>query len=157
VQLRGRGGIRSMPLAELFSLPREDRRHETEIGRDELLLSVLLPPLPAGTHTVYLKAMDRKVWAFALVSVAAAVRLDRRHVADSRLVLGGVAPIPWRASAAERELLGAEASTELFTRVAEAALSGAAPLQHNAYKMSLAKALLRRALTTLARDGVPGG
>jgi xanthine dehydrogenase YagS FAD-binding subunit len=145
-----------MPLAEFFSLPREDRRCETEIGDDELLLSVLLPPLPAGMHTVYVKAMDRKVWAFALVAVAAAVRLDGRRVADARLVLGGVAPIPWRVSPAERELLGAEVSPGLFARAAEVALSGAEPLQHNAYKVSLAKALIRRALATLALDGGAG-
>jgi xanthine dehydrogenase YagS FAD-binding subunit len=154
VQLRGRAGIRTMPVAEFFSLPREHRRHETEIGRDELLLSVVLPPLPAGTDTLYLKAMDRKVWAFALVAIAAAVRLEGRRVADARLVLGGVAPIPWRASAGERELLGAEVSPELFARAAEAALCDAEPLQHNAYKISLAKALIRQALTSLTLDGV---
>jgi xanthine dehydrogenase YagS FAD-binding subunit len=156
VQLRGSGGIRTIPLAEFFSLPREHRRNETEIGGDELLLSVRLPPLAAGTDTLYLKAMDRKVWAFALVAVAAALRLEGRRVADARLVLGGVAPNPRRASAGERELLGAEVSAELFARAAEAALSGAEPLQHNAYKVSLAKALIRQALTTLARDGVAG-
>jgi xanthine dehydrogenase YagS FAD-binding subunit len=145
-----------MPLAEFFALPREDRRHETAIGRDELLLSVLLPPLPAGTHTVYLKAMDRQVWAFALVAVAATVRLEGRRVTDARLVLGGVAPIPWRVSAAECELRGAEVSAELFARVAEAALSGAEPLRHNAYKLSLGKALIRQALATVAGEGVAG-
>jgi xanthine dehydrogenase YagS FAD-binding subunit len=156
VQLRGRAGIRTMPVAEFFSLPREHRRHETAIGRDELLLSVVLPPLPAGTDTLYLKAMDRKVWAFALVAVAAAVRLEGRRVADARLVLGGVAPIPWRASAGERELLGAQVSPELCARAAEAALCDAEPLQHNAYKISLAKALIRQALTALTLDGGAG-
>ncbi|HSF31998.1 MAG TPA: FAD binding domain-containing protein [Candidatus Tectomicrobia bacterium] len=153
VRLQGPAGIRMLPLAEFFSLPKEDRRHETEIGRDELLLSVLLPPLPTDTQTVYLKAMDRKVWAFALVAVAAALRLDGQRVADARLVLGGVAPIPWRASAAEHELLGAELSATLVARAAEAALAEAAALGHNAYKVPLAKALIRRALTTLTRDG----
>jgi len=156
VQLRGRGGVRMMPLAQFFSLPREHRRNETEIGRDELLLSVLLPPLPADTNTVYLKAMDRQAWAFALVAVAAVVRLDGRRVADARIVLGGVAPIPWRASAAEGELLGAEVSAELFGRAAEAALSGAEPLRHNGYKVALAKALIRRALSSLAQNGDAG-
>jgi xanthine dehydrogenase YagS FAD-binding subunit len=156
VQLRGRGGVRVMPLAQFFSLPREHRRNETEIGRDELLLSVLLPPLPADTNTVYLKAMDRQVWAFAVVAVAAVVRLDGRRVADARLVLGGVAPIPWRASAAEGELLGAEVSAELFGRAAEAALSNAEPLRRNGYKVFLAKALIRRALASLAQNGDTG-
>ena len=156
VRLQGRGGARTLPIAEFFSLPAEDRRHETEIGRHELLLSVLVPRLPEGTRSVYLKAMDRKVWAFALVAVAAAVRLDDRRIADVRLVLGGVAPIPWRASAAEQELLGAEPNDALFARVAEAALSGAEPLQHNAYKVPLAKHLIQRALTTVTQDGGAG-
>jgi xanthine dehydrogenase YagS FAD-binding subunit len=156
VRLQGGGGGRTLPVAEFFSLPTEDRRHETAIGRDELLLSVRLPPVPEGTRTVYLKAMDRQVWAFALVSVAAAVRLEGGRVADARLVLGGVAPIPWRASAAERELRGAEVGDGVFARAAEAALSGAEPLRHNGYKVSLAKALIRRALTILTWDEVAG-
>jgi len=106
-------------VAEFFAVPEENHRRETRIGRDELLLSVLLPPLPAGTRTLYLKAMDRKVWAFALVSVA------------------------------EQELLGAEVGDELFARAADAALSGAELLRHNAYKVPLAKTLIRRALTIL--------
>jgi xanthine dehydrogenase YagS FAD-binding subunit len=154
VRLQGRGGVRTLPIAKFFALPTEDRRHETEIGRNELLLSVFVPRLPEGTRSLYLKAMDRKVWAFALVAVAAALRLDGRRVADARLVFGGVAPIPWRASAAEQELLGAEANNALFARVAEVALSGAEPLQHNAYKVPLAKHLIQRALITLTQGGV---
>ncbi len=152
VRLRGQGGERTLPIAELFALPEKERRTETVVGNDELVLSVRLPAPPAGTRSTYLKAMDRKVWAFALVAVAAAVRLDGRHVTDARLVLGGVAPIPWRVSAAERELLGAEVSDELFARAAEVALSGAEPLRHNAYKIALAKALIRQALATLVQD-----
>jgi xanthine dehydrogenase YagS FAD-binding subunit len=149
VRLQGKGGERVLPLSAFFSLPTADRRHETVIERDELLLSVPLPPLPEGTCNIYLKAMDRKVWAFAVVAVAAAVCLDGRRIAEARLVLGGVAPIPWRASAAERRLIGAEVNDDLFARAAEAALSGAEPLRHNAYKVSLAKTLIRRALTTM--------
>jgi xanthine dehydrogenase YagS FAD-binding subunit len=156
VRLRGRGGTRTLPVAEFFSLPTVDRRHETEIKRDELVLSVLIPRSPEGTRSVYLKAMDRKVWAFALVAVAAAVRLDGRRVVDARLVLGGVAPIPWRASAAEHVLLGAKATDELFAGAAEAALSGVEPLRHNAYKGPLAQNLIRRALTTITQREVAG-
>ncbi|HXH12042.1 MAG TPA: FAD binding domain-containing protein [Alphaproteobacteria bacterium] len=150
IGLQGRQTARVCPVAEFFAVPEEDHRRETRIGRDELLLSVLLPPLPAGTRTLYLKAMDRKVWAFALVSVAASLRLDGSRVAEVHLVLGGVAPIPWRASVAEQELLGAEVGDDLFARAADAALSGAEPLRHNAYKVPLVKSLIRRALTTLA-------
>ena len=152
VRLQGRGGARTLPIAEFFSLPTENRRHETAIGRDELLVSVFIPRLPKGTCSIYLKAMDRRVWAFALVAVAAAVRLEGRRIADARLVLGGVAPIPWRASAAEQVLLEAEVSDALFARTAESALSGVEPLEHNAYKVPLAKNLIQRALATVTRD-----
>jgi xanthine dehydrogenase YagS FAD-binding subunit len=94
--------------------------------------------------------MDRKVWAFALVGVAARLRLDGRRVAEARIVLGGVAPVPWRAHEAERALEGAEAGPAAWDRAANAALAGAAPLRHNAYKLPLARALVRRALESLA-------
>src|SRR5919108_677753 len=154
VRLQGRGGARTLPIAEFFSLPTENRRHETAVGRDELLVSVFIPQLPKGTRSIYLKAMDRQAWSFALVAVAAAVRLEGRRIADARLVLGGVAPIPWRASAAEQVLLEAEGSDGLFPRTAEAALSGVEPLAHNAYKVPLAKNLIRRALATVTQEEV---
>ncbi len=153
VRLRGQGGERTLPIAELFALPDEERRTETLVGNDELVLSVRLPAPPAGMRSTYLKAMDRKVWSFALVSLAALVRLapDGRLIEEARLTLGGVAPIPWRLHAAEQTLAGAEVSEELFARVADVALAGAEPLEHNGYKVPLAKAIVRRALTTLTQ------
>jgi xanthine dehydrogenase YagS FAD-binding subunit len=159
VHLRGRGGERMLPLAEFFALPAAERRTETVIGRDELLLSVRIPPLPGGTRSTYLKAMDRKVWAFALVGVAAVARVGGqtgRRLEDARLTLSGVAPIPWRAGVAELELIGADASPELFARAAETALVGAEVLDHNAYKLPLVKTLIRRALKRLAEDAIAG-
>lgn len=152
VRLRGQNEERVLPLAELFALPVAEQRTETVVRGDELLLSVRLPPLPDGTRSTYLKAMDRQVWAFALVGVAAVVRVGNgaaRQIEDARLILSGVAPIPWRAVAAEGELMGAEVNTALFVRAAEAALAGATPLQHNAYKLPLARVLIQRALATL--------
>ncbi len=159
VRLLGPGGERAVPLAEFFALPVAERRTENLLDDDELIVSVLLPPLPTGTRGTYLKAMDRHVWAFALVSVAAVLRLggaSGRRIEDARLVLGGVAPIPWRISAAEQQLVGAEAGAELFDRVADTALADAAPLRHNGYKVSLAKALIRRALGDLASPASAG-
>ncbi|MBI3967590.1 MAG: FAD binding domain-containing protein [Chloroflexi bacterium] len=153
VQLRGPNGERAVPIAELFALPVPDRRNETVVRGDELVLSIGLPRPPDGTRSTYLKAMDRKVWAFALVGVAAVARVAGGRIEDARLVLGGVAPIPWRVQAAERELVGAKPSTDLFGRAAEVALKDAQPLRHNAYKLSLTKALIRRALEMLL---VPG-
>ena len=156
VRLRGPGGARTLPLAEFFAAPVDERRTETVVHGDELLLSVRIPPLPEGTRSTYLKAMDRKVWAFALVGVAAVLRAEGRRIADVRLTLGGVAPIPWRATAAEQALVGAEAGgaplAPLLARAAEVALAEAAPLRHNAYKLPLATALVRRALETLTDE-----
>ncbi|HMQ32449.1 MAG TPA: FAD binding domain-containing protein, partial [Chloroflexaceae bacterium] len=111
VRLRGPGGERALPLAELLAPPTDERRTETTLAADELVLSVELPARPEGARGTYLKAMDRKVWAFALVGVAAVLRMGGpggRRVEEARLVLGGVAPVPWRAAAAEAVLAGAE-------------------------------------------------
>ena len=157
VRLRGADGERTLPIAEFFALPVEERRTEAVVSSDELLLSIHIPPLPDGTRSTYLKAMDRKVWAFALAGVAAVIRVGAgRRIEDARLTLSGVAPIPWRAVDAEQQLIGSEASEELFARIAETALAGAEPLEHNAYKLPLARALIRRALTTLTADAPPG-
>jgi xanthine dehydrogenase YagS FAD-binding subunit len=149
VRLRGRSGERTLPLTEFFALPVEARRTESVIRGDELVLSIRIPPVPAGTRSTYLKAMDRKIWAFALVGVAAAVRLDGRRVEHARVVLGGVAPIPWRAAGAEQVLAGSEPSDDLIAHATDAALAEATPLGHNAYKVPLAKALIRRALAAV--------
>jgi xanthine dehydrogenase YagS FAD-binding subunit len=154
VRLRGGSGERDLPLADFFAPPANDRRMESTIRGDELIVSVHLPSAP-GLSSTYLKAMDRKVWAFALVSVAASIRVAEGCISDASLVLGGVAPVPWRAEAAERILSGAEMSDELVTRAADAALEGAQPLAHNGYKVPLAKALIRRALISLTAQGSP--
>jgi xanthine dehydrogenase YagS FAD-binding subunit len=159
VRLRGQHGERVLPLAAFFALPVAERRTETVVRGDELLLAVHLPALPDGTRSTYLKAMDRKAWAFALVGLAAVVRTSAgaaRRIEDARLVLSGVAPIPWRAVAAEGALMGAEVSTALFAHAAAAALAGAAPLQHNVYKLPLAQALMQRALATLTEPASAG-
>lgn len=149
VRLRGASGERELPIADFFAPPTADRRTETIIQGDELIVAVRLPAAQ-GWRSTYLKAMDRKVWAFALVGVAAALRMDEGRVIDARLALGGVAPIPWRAEAAERLLVGADIASEIVASAADAALDGAQPLANNAYKVPLAKALVRRALQRLA-------
>jgi xanthine dehydrogenase YagS FAD-binding subunit len=148
VQLRGPRGQREMPIAEFFAPPAADRRRETVIAGDELIVAIRIPP-GDGARSTYLKAMERKVWAFALVGVAAVIRMDTGKIADARLVLGGVANVPWRSTTAEQLLVGAEPTEELIARAADAALAEAQPLSHNAYKTPLAQALIRRALFAL--------
>jgi xanthine dehydrogenase YagS FAD-binding subunit len=145
VRLRGRTSERELPLADFLAPPTEERRTETVIAGDELLISVHIPSDTASRST-YLKAMERKAWAFALVGVAVSVRMEGSRFARSRVVLGGVAPVPWRAEAAERVLTGAVASDEVIARAAAAALEGAQPLTQNGYKVPLVEALVRRAL-----------
>jgi xanthine dehydrogenase YagS FAD-binding subunit len=149
VRIRGPRAERWVELEEFMQAPSDERRTETVLAADELILGLRLPPHPEPTRSVYLKAMDRKAWAFALAGVACAIRLSGRKIAHARIVLSGVAPIPWRVPAAERALLGQEATADRFAAAAEAALQGALPLRHNSYKVRLAKALLRKALATL--------
>jgi len=149
LSVHGRGGERTIELADFFALPSAERRRETTLADDELILGLRLPPHPAETRSTYLKAMERKAWGFALAGVACVLRLSGRKIAHARLVLAGVAPIPWRAAAAERELLGAEATEDRFAAAAEAAVQDAAPLRHNSYKVPLTKALVRKALKAL--------
>lgn len=138
-------------LEELYRRPSDAHRRAIVLGTRELIAEVVVPP--TSSNSVYLKAMDRAVWTFALASVAAAVGLDESdHVERARLVLGGVAPIPWRARAAEDVLHGRKITEELAREASEAALANAEPLRDNGYKITLAKELVRRALLGLGRD-----
>jgi xanthine dehydrogenase YagS FAD-binding subunit len=150
VRLIGTKGTRTLQLGDFFALPEAGRRCETVIGTDELLLSVLLPAPAAGACSTYLKAMDRKSWAFALVGVAAALRVEHGRITGARLVLSGVAPIPWRVAAAEQALQGEKLNDALIARAASVAFEDAKPLEQNGYKRRLGEALVRRALQRLA-------
>ena len=147
VRVRGSGGERLVPAEEFFALPREDRRVETVLGEDELVVSLRLPPTAPGTRSTYLKAMERKTWTFALAGIAAALRMSEDgKVMDARIVLSGVAPVPWRALRAEEILVNEKAGEKAFAAAARAAIVGASPLMHNGYKLPLVEALVRRAL-----------
>jgi xanthine dehydrogenase YagS FAD-binding subunit len=151
LRVRAAQGEGTLALEQLFAVPEEGRRSETRIAPDELILSIRMPPHPPETRSTYLKAMDRGAFAFALAGVAVVLRLspERPVIGHARVVLGGVAPIPWRSYAAERVLLGAEPNETLFRQAAEAAAEGAVPLEHNAYKIALLKTLVARALRAL--------
>ncbi len=139
-------GETSRPLADFYALPTAERRRETVLADDELILSVALPAQLENRRSTYLKAMDRKVWSFALVGVAAVAEVSDGRVDDVRIVLGGVAPIPWRVEAAEALLRGETITDERLDQAAEAAVANAQPLQNNGYKVPLARQLVRRAL-----------
>ena len=147
VLVLGPGGERRVPLAELHRLPGEDPSRDTSLRHGELITAVDLPPLDLASR--YRKARDRASYAFALVSVAAALRVEDGVVADVRLALGGVAHRPWRATAAEQALRGRPATEDAFTAAADAELAAATPLRDNGFKVPLARNLVVRTLLDL--------
>jgi xanthine dehydrogenase YagS FAD-binding subunit len=151
LRLHGAAGERTVRLDEFFALPEEARRTETRLGQDELLLGIRLPLPRDGTRSIYLKAMDRAAFSFALAGVAVVLRLSQEsgRIEYARIVLSGVAPIPWRACAAEKRLQNAEPTESVMRDAAEAALTGATPLAHNGWKAPLVRALLAQALSAL--------
>jgi xanthine dehydrogenase YagS FAD-binding subunit len=149
VRVRGPAGERSIPLAEFHRLPGDEPQRDTTLRPGELILAVELPPAPE--RSLYAKARERRSYAFALVSVAAALELDGRGtVLDVRLALGGVAHMPWRARRAEAALRGASLTEKLAGEAADEELSHAAPLRDNGYKVPLARNMIVRALLELA-------
>ncbi|WP_327159583.1 xanthine dehydrogenase family protein subunit M [Streptomyces zaomyceticus] len=149
VNLLGLDGERTVPLTEFHRLPGDTPEHDTVVRPGELVTAVTLPP-PAGAHSVYRKARDRASYAFALVSVAAALTVEDGVVRHATLAFGGLAHTPWRARAAEEVLRGAPATEETCVRAAEAELAAADPLRDNAFKVPLARNLAVRVLTDLA-------
>jgi xanthine dehydrogenase YagS FAD-binding subunit len=142
-----------MPLRDLHRLPGEHPEIETELQPDELITAVEIPPLPFASHSTYRKVRDRASYAFALVSVAAALDLDAAgRVRDVRLALGGVAHKPWRAAKAEAALKGQPANTDSFRAAAEAELADAVGLRDNAFKIELAKRTIVAVLDELKGD-----
>jgi xanthine dehydrogenase YagS FAD-binding subunit len=149
VRIQGEKGERSVPFTDFHLLPGSTPQRETVLEHGELILSVDVPALPAARRSLYLKARDRASYAFALASVAAVLEVKEGRIQQARLALGGVGTKPWRATAAEQKLQGQAPSPEVFQAAAKAALEGAQPRAHNAFKVELASRLIVRALTTL--------
>ena len=143
----GPTGERVIPIEEFFAPPDEERRTENTLHADELVTSVRISTQPNGARSAYLKAMDRKVWAFALVSAAVSLGVRDGVVTHARIVLGGVANVPWRAREAEEAVIGGAATDDALAAAAERALNDARPLARNGYKVPLGQTLVRRALT----------
>ncbi|MDZ8054770.1 MAG: FAD binding domain-containing protein [Aulosira sp. ZfuVER01] len=153
VEVVGAKGKRQIPFTEFHRLPGNTPQQDTNLEAGELITAVILPPVTFAKSGVYLKLRDRTSYAFALISVAAAIDLKGDNIQDVRLALGGVAHKPWRTIEAEKFLIGKTAETATFQQAAEIALKGATPLSHNAYKVELAKRAIRRALTVSAKGG----
>jgi xanthine dehydrogenase YagS FAD-binding subunit len=150
VHTRRAGGERTIALCDLHRLPEDHPERETVLEPGELIIAVEVPSLSFATRSAYRKVRDRSSYAFALVSVAAALDLDGDTVRDVRLALGGVAPKPWRARRAEETLRGARATTASFRDAADAELAEARPLAGNGFKIELARRAIAAVLDGLA-------
>ena len=152
VQVTGPGGDRTIAFADFHRLPGDTPEIDTTLARDEIVTSVTLPADSAAfaAHHTYLKLRDRHSYAFALVSVAAALRMDGGAIAEARIALGGVAHKPWRDPAAEDLLRGQAPGPEAFGRVADHVLADAKGYPGNAFKIGLARRAIVRALAQAA-------
>jgi xanthine dehydrogenase YagS FAD-binding subunit len=146
----GPAGERTVPAAEFFTLPKQDAARENALANDEVLASIQLPAARPGTRSTYYKILDREAWTHAVVSAAIVLEMDKDVCRAARIVLGGVAPIPWRVPEAERQLVGQRITPELAAKASETALAGAAPLKKNAYKVPLTKEVVQRTVLGLA-------
>ena len=143
------GEQRSIAFEDFHLLPGDTPEVETALEHGELIEAVEIPSLPWAKRSHYLKVRDRHSYAYALVSAAVALEIDGDKITNARVALGGVGTKPWRSPQAESALVGATANEESFTAAAEAALQGAQPYSHNAFKIDLAKLTLVQALLTL--------
>jgi xanthine dehydrogenase YagS FAD-binding subunit len=156
VEIEGSKGRREIPLESLYRLPGDTPQRETVLEPGDLIIAVRLPAEARAfaSHARYLKVRERTSYAFAVVSAAAALRIERGKISEARLALGGVAAKPWRARAAEESLHQVEPTADVFKRAAQLALADAKPSGDNLFKIELAQRILVRALT-LAAKGTP--
>ena len=154
VHVEGQSGAREIPFAEFHRLPGDRPELDTNLKRDEIITAVELPPASFAANYSYLKIRDRLSYAFALVSVAAALKIEGGKVSDAKLALGGVAHKPWRRPEAEFALRGKPATEASFMEAANLLLEGAKGYGHNDFKIGLGRRGIVRALTQAAR-GTP--
>ncbi len=150
LELRGPGGERRVPVADFFTLPSEgDVLKENVLEPGEIVTRVRVPALRGTWRSGYEKFRERDSYDWALASVAAALRVDAGRVVEARLCMGGVAPIPWRVAKAEQALLGPLRDESAWTAAGREMVRGAEPLEHNGYKVPLARAMIVKTLRRL--------
>jgi xanthine dehydrogenase YagS FAD-binding subunit len=150
VRVTGKSGDRAIPFAEFHRLPGDTPQIDTNLQADEIITAVDLPAKGFAKNYTYLKVRDRASYAFALVSVAAALEMDGSRIKEARLALGGVAHKPWRDAEAEAMLNGKDGTRENFQRAAEAIVRDAKGFGYNTFKIELAKRAVVRALRQAA-------
>jgi xanthine dehydrogenase YagS FAD-binding subunit len=150
VLIAGRKGQRRLPFIDFHRLPGNTPELDNNLGKDELITAVEIPDNNFAKHSYYLKVRDRASYAFALVSVAAALDIQDGVIKDARLAMGGVAHKPWRLTAAEQALKGKQATAANFEQAAQVAMQGAKAFEHNAFKLQMAPATIVEALNHAA-------
>lgn len=146
-------GQRTVPLEEFFVLPSRRLDHETILEPDEIVTEIRVPTPPPNTRSTYLKFKERDSHDFAVVGVAVVMRLRDGVCEDVRIVLSGVAPIPWRSYEAEAVLKGKKVTPELAEQAGKAAVAKAQPLAQNAYKVALTQTIVKRAVLFQSLNG----
>ncbi|GIU81637.1 MAG: xanthine dehydrogenase family protein subunit M [Acidobacteria bacterium] len=146
VKIQNQTAERTLKISDFFRLPENNPEKDNNLNHGELITSIEIPKNNFANRSYYLKIRDRASYTFALVSVATAIELEGGKIKDIRIALGGVAHKPWRASDAERILIGKEPSESIFKSAAEEEMKKAKPLSHNKFKIELAKRAIVRAL-----------
>jgi xanthine dehydrogenase YagS FAD-binding subunit len=146
IEVAGPKGTRYIPFTEFHRLPGQTPQLDNILASNELITRVIIPTNNFAKNSYYLKVRDRQSYAFALVSVAAALDIRDGIIKDARLAMGGVAHKPWRLFDAERSLIGKKPTEENFTQAAQLAMQGAKAFEYNAFKLKLAPATIAEAL-----------
>jgi xanthine dehydrogenase YagS FAD-binding subunit len=152
-RIAGPAGERTVPAAEFFVLPKDDASRENVLKDGEVLAAIVLPASPSGVRSTYHKVLDREAWTHAVVSAAVVLDMNEDVCRSARIVLGGVAPIPWRLAEVEKMLAGQRITPDLAAKAGDAAVAGARPLAKNGYKVPLTRGMVSRTIATVADRG----
>jgi xanthine dehydrogenase YagS FAD-binding subunit len=149
VKIAGPGGERTVALEDFFVLPKDELHKENDLQPGEMVTEIFVPPPASGLVSSYRKVRERGSWDFALASVALALRMSGQRVEEARVVLGGVAPKPWRSPAAEAVLVGKQLDATTARAAADAAVADAQPMEQNGYKVLLVKGIVEESLLAI--------
>jgi xanthine dehydrogenase YagS FAD-binding subunit len=149
-RIAGPSGDRLVAANDFFALPTVDPARENVLAPGEILAEIRIPALKRGTRSTYHKVLDREAWTHAVVAAAIVLEMDKDVCRRARIVLSGVAPVPWRVPEAEKALAGQRLTKDLAAHVGEVAVAGARPLAKNGYKVQLTSVVVKRTLTELS-------
>ncbi len=152
ISISGPSGSKVVKIDDFFVSPRQNVEKENILLQGEVVTHIQIPAPGVNARSSYRKVAERKSWDFALASAATVLHFENDRVRTARIVLGGVAPYPWRAAEAEKALAGGKLDEEAAAEAADAAIAGAAPLRDNAYKLEIVKSVVRESLMRLSRQ-----